>query len=215
MSVKLRQVLRSPVCCFVGVAHARFVPSFCNAVVESPRALPGLLATLVCCVISVALLPSTPAQAITAPELRGQKAVQDISADMHGRDLKEKEFLKADLQGVDLSEADLRGAVINTSLLQGSDLRSADLGDVVAFASRFDGADLRDARFVNAMLMQSRFTEANIEGADFTNAVIDLPQLKAMCVLESQQRHWRQHRESLVVVDGPPSRHGDHRPWCR
>ena len=148
----------------------------------NPRALcAGLLSTLVCCVISVALLPSLPAQAITAPELRGQKAVQDISADMHGRDLKEKEFLKADLQGVDLSEADLRGAVINTSLLKGSDLRSADLGDVVAFASRFDGADLRDARFVNAMLMQSRFTEANIEGADFTNAVIDLPQLKAMC----------------------------------
>ena len=48
------------------------------------------------------------AQAITAPELRGQFAVQDISDDMHGRDLKEKEFLKADLRGVDLSDTDLR-----------------------------------------------------------------------------------------------------------
>lgn len=149
---------------------------------STPRALcAGLLASLFSLVIGVAIWPGSPALAITAPELRGQKAVQDISADMHGRDLKEKEFLKADLQGVDLSEADLRGAVINTSLLQGSDLRRADLGDVVAFASRFDGADLRDARLENAMLMQSRFTEARIEGADFTNAVIDLPQLKALC----------------------------------
>ncbi len=120
-------------------------------------------------------------QAITAPELRGQRAMQDITADMHGMDLKEKEFLKADLQGVNLSDTDLRGAVINTSMLQGADLQRADLGEVVAFASRFDGADLRDALFVNAMLMQSRFNDAEIEGADFTNAVIDLPQLKALC----------------------------------
>ena len=41
--------------------------------------------------------------AITAPELRGQRAVQEITADMHGLDLKEKEFLKADLRDVDLS----------------------------------------------------------------------------------------------------------------
>ena len=120
-------------------------------------------------------------QAITAPELRGQFAVQDISDDMHGRDLKEKEFLKADLRGVDLSETDLRGAVINTSQLQGADLRNADLSDVVGFASHFEGADLRGANFTNAMMMQSRFTDAQIDGADFTNAVIDLPQQRALC----------------------------------
>ena len=60
-------------------------------------------------------------EAITAPELRGQFAVQEISADMHGLDLKEKEFLKADLREVNLSGTDLRGAVINTSQLQGAD----------------------------------------------------------------------------------------------
>ena len=123
--------------------------------------------------------------AITAPELRGQRAVQEITADMHGLDLKEKEFLKADLREVDLSSADLRGAVINTSQLQDADLREADLQDVVAFSSRFDGADLRDANFTNAMLMQSRFNDAEIDGTDFTNAVIDLPQLKALCARAS------------------------------
>ena len=80
---------------------------------------------------------------------------------MHGLDLKEKEFLKADLREVNLSGTDLRGAVINTSQLQGADLRDADLSDVVGFASHFEGADLR--------------------GANFTNAVIDLPQQRALC----------------------------------
>ena len=138
-----------------------------------------LLAALLVAVMS--LLWSGNAQAITAPELRGQRAVQEITTDMHGLDLKEKEFLKADLRDIDLSGTDLRGAVINTSQLQGADLRDADLSDVVGFASRFDGADLRDSIFTNAMLMQSRFTDAQIDGADFSEAVLDLPQQRALC----------------------------------
>jgi uncharacterized protein YjbI with pentapeptide repeats len=115
----------------------------------------------VCLLLLVITITPDQTEAITAPELRGQRAMQDIRADMHGMDLKEKEFLKADLQGVNLSDTDLRGAVINTSLLQGADLQRADLGEVVAFASRFN--------------------DARIDGADFTNAVIDLPQLKGLC----------------------------------
>ena len=92
------------------------------------------------------------AHAITAPELRGQRAVQEITADMHGLDLKEKEFLKADLRDVNLSGTDLRGAVINTSQLQGADLRDADLSDVVGFASHFEGADLRGANFTLSLI---------------------------------------------------------------
>ena len=148
-----------------------------------PSVVRRLIASMFCglLVLTGLLINDAQAQAITAPELRGQRAVQDISADMHGRDLKEKEFLKADLREVNLSETDLRGAVINTSQLQGADLRGADLEDVVAFSSRFDGADLRDANFTNAMLMQSRFNDAEIEGTDFSNAVIDLTQIKALC----------------------------------
>ena len=152
-----------------------------------------------CLLIGVQMVWSAPAFAITAPELRGQRAVQDITADMHGLDLKEKEFLKADLREVDLSGTDLRGAVINTSQLQGADLRGADLEDVVAFASRFDAADLRGANFTNAMMMQSRFTDAVIEGADFTNAVMDLPQQRALCAFASgvNPRSGVDTRESL------------------
>ncbi|MFM7731900.1 MAG: pentapeptide repeat-containing protein [Cyanobium sp.] len=121
------------------------------------------------------------ALAITAPELRSTRSLQELTPDMHGRNLQQQEFLKADLQGFDLSGSDLRGAVFNSSNLREADLRGADLGDVVAYASRFDDAILEGAVLRNAMLMQSHFRGARIEGADFTDAVLDLPEQKALC----------------------------------
>ena len=121
------------------------------------------------------------AGAITAPELRSQRSLQDLQPDMHGRNLQQQEFLKANLEGFDLSASDLRGAVFNTANLQGANLHAADLEDAVAFATRFDNADLSDAVLRNAMLMNSKFAGAQIVGADFTDAVLDLPQQKALC----------------------------------
>jgi len=131
------------------------------------------------------LLWCQSAEAITAPELRGQRSLQDLQPDMHGRNLQQQEFLKANLEGFDLSDTDLRGAVFNTANLQGANLQNADLEDAVAFASRFDQADLSNALFRNAMLMNSKFAGAVIEGADFTDAVLDLPQQKALCARAS------------------------------
>ena len=148
------------------------------------RQLASALRTLAALVMVIALscaACAAPAGAITAPELRGQRSVQDLQPDMHGRNLQQQEFLKANLEGFDLSETDLRGAVFNTANLQGANLHAADLEDAVAFASRFDQADLTDAVLRNAMLMNSKFTGAAIEGADFTDAVLDLPQQKALC----------------------------------
>lgn len=152
------------------------------------RTVGPLLAELL---LSLALLltplalAGAPALAITAPELRGQRSLQDLQPDMHGRNLQQQEFLKADLEGFDFSGSDLRGAVFNNSNLQKADLRGADLEDVVAYASRFEGADLRDAVLRNGMLMQSRFREASIDGADFSDAVLDLPERKALCARAS------------------------------
>jgi hypothetical protein len=141
--------------------------------------IPQLLLGLV--LLLPLLVTPLPAAAITAPELRAQRSLQDLNPDMHGRNLQQQEFLKADLQGFDFSDADLRGAVFNGSNLQQADLRGADLGDVVAYATRFDGANLEGAVLRNAMLMQSRFRDARIEGADFSDAVLDLPEQKALC----------------------------------
>ncbi|MEB3322826.1 MAG: pentapeptide repeat-containing protein [Synechococcaceae cyanobacterium] len=135
--------------------------------------LAGLLAVLAG--------PTAPALAITAPELRAQRALQELEPDMHGRNLRQQEFLKAQMQDFDLHGADLRGAVFNGSDLRGADLRDADLGGVVAFASRFEGADLRGALLSDAMLLQSHFEGALIDGADFTGAVLDRPELKRLC----------------------------------
>ena len=129
----------------------------------------------------LSLAPMPAALAITAPELRGQRSNQDLQPDMHGRNLQQQEFLKADLESFDLHGADLRGAVFNTANLQHADLREANLEDVVAFSSRFDHAVLDGALFNNAMLMQSKFREARIEGADFTDAVLDIAERKALC----------------------------------
>ena len=144
-----------------------------------------VLLSLLVPVVLPLVLAAPPALAITAPELRSQRSLQDLQPDMHGRNLQQQEFLKASLEGFDLSDTDLRGAVFNTANLQNANLQGADLEDAVAFASRFDGADLRGAVLRNAMLMNSKFTAAVIEGTDFTDAVLDLPQQKALCARAS------------------------------
>jgi uncharacterized protein YjbI with pentapeptide repeats len=137
---------------------------------------------LLACLLGLALISWTPgALAITAPELRGQRALQDLQPDMHGRNLRQQEFLKASLEGFDFSEADLRGAVFNGSSLREANLSAANLEDVVAYATRFDDSNLEGAVLRNAMLMQSRFRGSSITGADFTDAVLDLPEQKALC----------------------------------
>ncbi|MCP9771026.1 pentapeptide repeat-containing protein [Synechococcus sp. Tobar12-5m-g] len=169
-------------------AQATAVPVF-SPLKRGLAALGRLLglAALALAVTAVALVAPQPpaAWAIMAPELRGQRALQDLQPDMHGLDLKQQEFLKAPMQGFDLSGADLRGAVFNSSDLRETNLQGANLEDVVAFATRFDRADLSGAVLRNAMLMQSRFTDAVIEGADFSEAVLDLSQQRALCVRAS------------------------------
>jgi hypothetical protein len=146
---------------------------------DGGRLLRSLLGALL--LLMALLAQPGAAPAITAPELRSQRSMQELQPDMHGRNLQQQEFLKADLQHFDFSDADLRGAVFNSSNLQEADLHGADLGDVVAYATRFDGANLEGAVLRNAMLMQSHFRGARVEGADFSDAVIDLPEQKALC----------------------------------
>ncbi|MFN5464444.1 MAG: pentapeptide repeat-containing protein [Cyanobacteriota bacterium] len=131
--------------------------------------------------LAIFLVGPRSALAITAPELRGQRALQQIEADMHGRNLQQQEFIKSNLEGVDLHGSNLRGAVFNGSNLQSADLQDVDLQDAVIFASRLEKADLRGALLRNAMLMQSRLAEAQITNADFSGAVLDRAQRRALC----------------------------------
>jgi uncharacterized protein YjbI with pentapeptide repeats len=151
----------------------------------APKPMGMLIPLVAALVLAVGLLVAPAAQAITAPELRGSRSLQDLQPDMHGRQLQQQEFLKADLRGFNFSDSDLRGSVFNGSRLDEADLRGADMRDVVGFASRFDGADLRGARLDNAMLLQSRFAGAVIETADFSEAVLDQQEQRALCARAS------------------------------
>ncbi len=147
------------------------------------RLLAGVLGVLLAVVSMVGW--QTPAAAITAPELRGQRSLQDLEIDQHGRNLQQAEFLKASLVGFNFSGADLRGAVFNGANLEGADLSGANLEDVVAYATRFQESNLSNAVLRNGMLMQSRFKGASIDGADFSDAVLDLPEQKGLCARAS------------------------------
>jgi uncharacterized protein YjbI with pentapeptide repeats len=52
----------------------------------------------------------------------------------------------------------------------------------IAFLSRFKNADLSDAIFTDAMMLRSSFDQVNITGADFTNAILDMVQVKKLCL---------------------------------
>ena len=91
------------------------------------------------------------------------------------------EFVKYDLAGLDLSDADLQGAMFSVSNLRNANLRGANLDDVIAYATRFDNADLSGANLSGSDLLKSNFSGANIDGADFTDALLDRSQQKVLC----------------------------------
>ena len=136
------------------------------------RPAPGrwlaLLAGLIVLVGGALFTGVESARAITAPELRGQRALQDLQPDMRGRDLHQQEFLKASMGGYDLSGSDLRGAVFNSSDLTNTNLREANLEDAVAFATRFDGADLSGAVLRSALIQSCRRGRVLLDDASFT-----------------------------------------------
>ncbi len=63
---------------------------------RSPLVSARTLLALVALSVLLLLAVPSPAAAITAPELRGQRALQDLSPDMHGRNLRQQE---AELEG--------------------------------------------------------------------------------------------------------------------
>ena len=79
-------------------------------------------------------------------------------ADLSGANLREADLSGADLSEADLSEADLSGADLCGANLRGADLREADLRGADLRVADLSGADLR---------------EANLSGADLREADID------------------------------------------
>ena len=78
----------------------------------------------------------------------------------------EKEGIRADLSGADLSVADLSEADLSEADLRGADLCGADLRE-----ANLRGADLREANLRGADLREADLSGADLSGADIDYAV--------------------------------------------
>ncbi len=108
-------------------------------------------------------------------------SVDGLDKSLHGQNLQNTEYVKYDLSGRDLGDADLSGSFFSVSNLKGANLSGANLQNVIAYSTRFDDADLSGANLSGADLLKSFFDGAVIDGADFTDAVLDLSQQRALC----------------------------------
>jgi len=131
--------------------------------------LPVILGLTIGPVSVGALYPSDPS------------SVDTLDTSLHGQNLQNTEYVKYDLSGKDLGDADLSGSYFSVSSLKNANLRGSNLQNVIAYATRFDNADLSDANLSGAELLKSVFDGAIIEGTNFSDAVLDLPQVKSLC----------------------------------
>jgi uncharacterized protein YjbI with pentapeptide repeats len=121
------------------------------------------------------------AWAASSSALRVADELSDDKKDFSGQTLIEKEFMGAQLEGANFSDANLRGTVFRGSMLSGANFHGADLSDVIMYTTDLTNADLTDANLTAVMLLQTNLDGADITGADFTYSTIDRTQLLKLC----------------------------------
>ena len=131
--------------------------------------LPVLVGLSIAPMSAVALYPSDPS------------SVDSVDTSLHGQDLQKTEYVKYDLSGKDVADANLQGAYFSVTNAKNTNFKGANMKDVIAYATRFDNADLSGVNLSNAILDKSVFDGALIDGTDFTGATLDLPQQKSLC----------------------------------
>lgn len=109
-----------------------------------------------------ALTLTWPAPAVTEANcpLAGKRPADDLLTKGGAPSL-----CKADLAGLNLSEAKLAGADLHEANLRGSNLPRADLGK-----ANLRGADLRGANLAGANFGEADLSEANLRGANLSRA---------------------------------------------
>ena len=106
----------------------------------------------------------------------------EIGQDFSGQSLIGIEFTSEKLENTNFNNADLRCSVFNGVLLDGVNFHGVDFGQGIAYLSKFKDSDLSDAIFTDAMMLRSIFDQVNVTNADFTNAILDLVQVKTLCI---------------------------------
>jgi uncharacterized protein YjbI with pentapeptide repeats len=102
-----------------------------------------------------------------------------------GQNLIRAEFNSATFRNTNFSNADLRGALFNGVLLDGANLHGVDLGSAIVYISRFKNVDLTDATLTDANMLRSRFDNVDVTGADFSDALLDIQEIKKICIKAS------------------------------
>ena len=115
-------------------------------------------------------------------------------ADLTGADLVRADLVRADLRGADLIGADLVRADLRGADLRGANLYGADLRE-----ANLRGADLRGANLYGADLR-----EADLTGADLTGAR-NVPYLPMACPDEGEYTAYKKVRGNYIVVLHVPS----------
>ena len=94
-------------------------------------------------------------------------------ANLSGADLRGANLRVADLSGANLSGADLSGANLREADLSVADLSGADLSEADLSGADLREADLRGADLSGANLREADLREADLSGADLSEADID------------------------------------------
>ena len=99
----------------------------------------------------------------------------ETNPSFRGADLRNANFLRAILNGVDFSgarleEANFNRADMKATTFTNADLNEAEMRDANAQGARFDGADVSEADFSESDLQGAIFHGANIEDAKFAEA---------------------------------------------
>jgi uncharacterized protein YjbI with pentapeptide repeats len=102
--------------------------------------------------------------------------------DFSGKNLIRAEFTSVTLRQANFTNADLRGALFNGVLLDGVNLHGSDFSSGIAYVSRFKDTDLSDAILADTNMLRSTFDNVDVTGADFTNALLDILQIKKLCI---------------------------------
>lgn len=84
----------------------------------------------------------------------------------------EEHYLAISTDGKRGTKANFTGAVINGLNLSNQDLRGVSFNLASASGVTFDGSDLRGAKFLHSTLVQSTFCETNLQGSSFINSNI-------------------------------------------
>ena len=99
----------------------------------------------------------------------------EINPNFRDADLRNANFLRATLNGVDFSgarleEANFNRAELEATIFTNTDLNEAEMRGANAHGARFDGADVSDVDFSESDLNGAIFHSTNIEDAKFTEA---------------------------------------------